>query len=62
MYDVIIEADSEVGGSYRTDLSTGSRRYAVERARRIAGAYPWTRKRIVRIIGPGEIVDFNIEP
>jgi len=59
MYDVVI--DDEHGGWF-TDLTTGSRRYAVRRARQIAQAWPWERRRIVRIVHGIRVVDFNLEP
>jgi len=58
MYDVIIDTE----GHWTTDLTTGSKRHAVQRARAIAAAWPWERRRIVRILGPRGVVDFNTEP
>lgn len=58
MYDVVVEQR----GGWATDLTTHSRRYAVERARRIAQAWPWERRKIVRIVHGLAVVDFNVEP
>lgn len=62
MYDVVVNKNDGQPDCWATDLSTGSRKYATERARRIAHAWPWERRMIVRVIGPSEIVDFNREP
>jgi NhaP-type Na+/H+ or K+/H+ antiporter len=58
MYDVVVERE----GHWVTDMTTGSKRRAVQRARHIAHAWPWQRRMIVRIIGPRGVVDFNAEP
>lgn len=61
MYDVVVNENNGEPDCWKTDLTTGSRRHAVTRARRIAGAWPWERRRVVRIIHGTEIVDFNQE-
>lgn len=60
MYDVVIDTDTE--GHWVNDMTTSSKRHAVQRAREIAHAWPWERRRIVRILGPRGVVDFNAEP
>lgn len=62
MYDVVVNEHDGAPDGWKTDTSTGSRSRAVRRAREIAHAWPWQRRRIVRVVHGPAVIDFNVEP